>query len=133
MPPWKSYANSPGATADDLYYFLQNCFQPNPKGNNFRNQFFDPALTEDSARVLLMNNRIFVPQDDGGKPPNPIRLMFVDVQNAQVWQDPKKKKIDPVNDLFYLLVMPPTPQKYDPEMQAWESAWYHAIVDGYGM
>jgi hypothetical protein len=41
------------------------------------------------------------------------------VENAQVWQDPKKKKIDPVNDLFYLLV-PPTPRKYDQDMQAWE-------------
>jgi hypothetical protein len=64
--------------------------------------------------------------------------MLVDVQSTQTWQ--AHPPIDPNNNYFYLLVLPPVPTRYDPvaqpgyeEMQAWESAWYHAIVDGYGM
>ena len=49
--------------------------------------------------------------------------------------------INPADD-FYVLVLPPVPNNKptaDPtkkdyrEDQAWEGAWHHATVDGYGM
>ena len=50
------------------------------------------------------------------------------------------------NDAYYILVLPPMPRGYSPnppppnppsqdhtDDQAWHSAWYHSVVDGYGM
>ena len=58
----------------------------------------------------------------------------------RTWQDPNQNHINPSNDYFYLLILPPVPNNANyagqpgyKDMQAWESAWYHAIVDGYGM
>jgi len=93
-------------------------------------------MSEDEVRAVLVTYGIVIPrQTDQG---DPLRIMLVDVQNAQTWQEPPP--INPVTDYFYLLVMPPVPSNPNypgqpgyQDMQAWESAWYHAIVDGYGM
>jgi hypothetical protein len=126
MPPWKAYASSPGATADHLKYFCDQLFGPNQKA--FRDQFFTLG-DEKQLRQLLGDNQVIIPPTDANG--NPVRIMVVDVEYARCFNYPPK--IDPVNDLFYLLVMPPVPTKYDKEMQAWDSAWYHAIADGFGM
>jgi hypothetical protein len=99
----------------------------------FRNGFFH-LNSEDQLRNLLADNKIIIPKTDDGTPQGrPIRIIVVDVQYARMKWYPDNVLIDPVNELFYLLVMPPVPQTYDPVMQGWESAWYHAIVDGFGM
>jgi hypothetical protein len=127
MPPWKSYLNPVGQTVDNLHWFLDQLFGASQQA--FRDQFFHLS-DEDQLRNLLATNRIFIPATDP-QSGNPIRIMLVDVENARCHH--YGAHINPATDLFYLLVMPPVPRHYDPTMQNWESAWYHAIVDGFGM
>jgi len=136
MPgPWKPYnQNHVGRTTQALYGFLTDLFD-GTKGPALRKQLLG-AMSEDEVRAVLVTYGIVIPrQTDQG---DPLRIMLVDVQNAQTWQEPPP--INPVTDYFYLLVMPPVPSNPNypgqpgyQDMQAWESAWYHAIVDGYGM
>jgi hypothetical protein len=64
-----------------------------------------------------------------------VRIMLIDVENAR-WKsfDPQ---IDPKKDKFYVYILPPIPRRSTvaeyKTMQAWEGAWYHAMVDSYGM
>ncbi|MGA7490609.1 MAG: hypothetical protein WBW74_27115, partial [Xanthobacteraceae bacterium] len=66
------------------------------------------------------------------------RIMLVDIENART---KTYGPIDAVNENFYLLTLPPVPRRPTSQsskedyksMQAWEGAWHHAIVDGYGM
>jgi hypothetical protein len=129
MPPWKPYLYPVGSTVDNLYGFLQSLFDP-ANQQAFRDSFFN-LKTEAELRDLLLTNKIYIPVDDSTPQKNPIRIMVVDVEYARCIS--YDKKIDPKTDFFYLLVMPPVPHKYDTKMQTWESAWYHAIVDGFGM
>jgi hypothetical protein len=134
--PWKPYnANLVGVTTQALYTFVQELFSP--RGPALRTQLLN-APDENQLRLMLGNWGIFIPTNIGGAGSPPLRIMLVDVQSTQTWQ--AHPPIDPNNNYFYLLVLPPVPTRYDPvaqpgyeEMQAWESAWYHAIVDGYGM
>jgi hypothetical protein len=128
MPPWKPYYNPVGSTVDNLEEFCKSLFDTGTQ-EAFREQFFT-LTTEKDLREVLADNKIVIPPTDvitGA----PIRIMVVDVENARCVS--YGAKIDPKNELFYLLVMPPVPRKYDRDMQAWESAWYHAIADGFGM
>ena len=139
MPPWKQYPGTTGAEVDHLKYFVDRLFGiPGNDPMAFRKQFFDiPDSSPDGLhgenvlRQMLADNQIIIPPDDGAKPPNPIHIVLVDVQTAHL--KCYYKKFNAANDLFYLLVMPPIPTQYNADMQAWESAWYHAIVDGFGM
>ena len=124
MPPWKPKYDV-GAVVDNLKYFVDQLFDPQNQ-SAFRNQFFQHKH-ESVVRQLLADNKVIIPPDDGNG--NPVRIVIVDIQNARMW----KADDFNANQLFYLLVMPPVPTYYDTEMQAWESAWYHAIVDGFGM
>jgi hypothetical protein len=71
--------------------------------------------------------------------PDDVRIMLVDIEAAAKKEYPPA--IVPGTDKFYVLILPPVPrrEKGNPgddaykEMQAWNSAWYHAINDGYGM
>jgi hypothetical protein len=154
MPiPWKpdynAYGGSIGATVDTLKEFIGKLFDPG-KYPGFRDQFFDdpsqpgyPAgstLNEPIIRRMLKQQGINIPETHtvGGQK-HDIRIVIVDVQNARLASyetDPKlfgRKEIDK-NDWFYLLVMPPVPSiPAEVDLQTYESAWYHAIVDGYGM
>jgi hypothetical protein len=126
MPPWKSYYNPIGLTVENLHEFCEKLFGNNQRA--FRDSFFN-LNNEDQLRNLLNTNKIFIPLvDDQGAP---LRIMLVDVENARTKVYPPP--IDPDTMPFYLLVMPPVPRTYDPQMQNWESSWYHAIVDGFGM
>jgi hypothetical protein len=128
MPPWKPVNLYPvGSTVDNLHWFLDHLFDAGQQA--FRDQFFMLG-NEAQLRDLLATNKIFIPATDP-QTGNPIRLMIVDVEYARCHH--YDAPIVPARDLFYLLVMPPVPRYYDPVMQNWESAWYHAIVDGYGM
>jgi hypothetical protein len=139
MPgPWKSYdLGQVGTTSQYLYNFVQLLFGP---GNAAVRSTLLGALNEAQLRTLLQSYGISIPSNIGGTGSPPLRIMLVDIESAQTWQDPTQPKINPTTDFFYVLVMPPVPTRFDPavqpgyeEMQAWESAWYHAVVDGYGM
>jgi hypothetical protein len=134
--PWKPPYN-PGVETKHLFDFLQQLFGAGQVA--FRASLF-AAPNEAQLRTMLGDWGIFIPTHTGGPGTPAVRIMLVDVQNANTWQDPSLPKINPATDDFYVLVMPPVPTRYPAaaqpgyeEMQAWESAWYHAIVDGYGM
>jgi hypothetical protein len=140
MPgPWKPYkAAQVGVTTQHLYEFLQQLFGPDNAA--FRANLL-AAPDESQLRIMLGDWGIVIPTNIEGPDSPPLRIMLVDIQSTQTWQDPTQQvKINPATDYFYVLVMPPVPTRYDPAvqpgyevMQAWESAWYHAMVDGYGM
>jgi hypothetical protein len=139
MPgPWKPYnLGQVGVTTQTLYNFVQQLFGPG--GNVIRNTLL-AAANETQLRTLLAGYGISLPANIGGpgSPPPPLRIMLVDIQSARCWQDPSLGPINPATDYFYVLVMPPVPTRYSgqpgyEEMQALESAFYHAEVDGYGM
>lgn len=139
MPgPWKPYNTAQvGVTTQHLYEFLQELFGPD--NATFRTNLL-AAHDEGQLRIMLADWGIFIPAHIGAEGSPPLRIMLVDIQSTQIWQDPTQAPINPATDYFYVLVMPPVPTRYDPaaqpgyeEMQAWESAWYHAMVDGYGM
>jgi hypothetical protein len=139
MPgPWKPYNIAQvGVTTEHLYEFLQQLFG---SGNAAFRANLLAAPDERQLRIMLGDWGIFIPTDIGGTGSPPLRIMLVDIQSTRTWQDPNQAPINPATDYFYVLVMPPVPTRYDPavqpgyeEMQAWESAWYHAMVDGYGM
>lgn len=136
MPgPWKPYnANLIGVTTQHLYGFLQELF--GNQGQALRDQLMH-ANDENQLRIMLGNWGILIPANVNGLP---LRIMMVDIQNARTWQDRNQNPIKPNTDYFYLLTLPPVPSNPNyagqpgyKDMQAWESAWYHAIVDGYGM
>jgi hypothetical protein len=156
MPtPWKpdytSYS-SVGAVVDDLKAFIDLLFGTDQ--HNFRNKFFDDpndeansTLNEPIIRRMLRSHRIDIPETHtdplDGQTHN-IRIVIVDIENARM-ASYKQKKVLPVpqdfgreeihpTDWFYLLVMPPVPRNSErKDVQTYESAWHHAIVDSYGM
>jgi hypothetical protein len=105
------------------YVFLEKLFGTQQKA--FRDRFFRCA-TEAKLRSALSREKIKVPSD--------VRIMLVDVEFARM---KTFGSVNPRRDKFYILVMPPVPRRERTEdykeMQAWQGAWYHAIVDGYGM
>jgi hypothetical protein len=137
MPgPWKPpYYSNAGNTTQYLYAFVQELFGAG--GAALRNQLMN-AQDEDEVRAVLNSKGIVIPRLTGGASSPPVRIKIVDVQTAGVWE--AHPPINPNNDFFYVLVLPPVPSNSNyagqpgyTDMQAWESAWYHAIVDGYGM
>jgi hypothetical protein len=135
MPgPWKPPYNQ-GATTQTLYNFVQQLFSVG--GTGIRNTLL-AATNETQLRTMLAGYGISLPTHIGGPGSSSLRIMLVDIQSARCWQDPSQAPINPAADYFYVLVMPPVPTRYSgqpgyEEMQALESAFYHAAVDGYGM
>jgi hypothetical protein len=126
MPPKKDYDETKvGATLQGIYALSEILFDPKSQ-KTFRDQFFDLAATEDTARELLGPYGIVVAPG--------VKIMVVDIENARTRTF---GTIDAVKDDFYVFVMPPVPRRSTTkdykDSQAWEGAWYHSIVDGYGM
>jgi hypothetical protein len=141
MPgPWKPYdEDTVGALTQALYRFLE--YHLFVQGNPVRGNLMQ-AYDENQLRVMLGNYGIFIPPriDPNDANSAPVRIMLVDIQTATIWQDHTQPAINYQTDTFYVLVMPPIPsnshyagQPGYQDMQAWQSAWYHAIVDGFGM
>jgi len=125
MPPTKPYNEyKVGEVVQHNYKFFGDCFDPS--NGPFRDWFFAGSTTEDDVRAKLKAYQLDIPVG--------IKLVVVDLQNARIrnWSltDPKAQE-------FYEFIMPPVPQRSDNEdyveSQQWEEAWFHAIVDGYGM
>ena len=71
--------------------------------------------------------------------PPGVRIVLVDLETARLHYNGPTLDTTPVTgDTFYQLVMPPVPRRHPGNAeykhdQQWEDAWYHAIVDSYGM
>lgn len=121
--PTKPYdEHQVGKQLQTNYAFLEKLFGPKQKA--FRDRFFR-CKSEAALRRALRREGVRVAAG--------VKTMIVDVENARV----KSFGINPRRDNFYILVMAPVPRRKKSEdyrdSQAWEGAWYHAIVDGYGM
>jgi len=129
MPPAKYWdATKVGVQVQKTYDLLTTLFD-DVKHKETRDKLFAFA-TEQELREELV--RLGIPLLDN------VRLMLVDIENART---KTFGPIDAANEQFYVLTLPPVPRRptADPgkqdykRMQAWEGAWHHAIVDGYGM
>ena len=122
--PTKPYdEHKVGKQLQTNYAFLERLFGPRQKA--FRDRFFN-CKNETALRRAL--GRAGVKVTPG------VRIMILDVEYART---KSFGVINPRRDNFYILVMPPVPRRKKSEdykdSQAWEGAWYHAIVDSYGM
>jgi hypothetical protein len=125
MPPTKPYSEyKVGEVAQANYKFFEDCFDPGNKP--FRDWFFDGATTEPQVRARLKAYGLDIPEG--------IKLVVVDLQYARMKNWSLKK---PEEEPFYEFILPPVPTRSTNadyvESQQWEEAWFHAIVDGYGM
>lgn len=127
--PTKSYDEyQVGAATQRNYAFLEELWSA--RGPALRDQLFSQG-SEASLRALLGAWNIPIPDD--------VRIMLVDIEGAKT--KVHSPAIIPSSDKFYVLILPPVPRREEnkpgndvyKEMQAWNSAWYHAINDGYGM
>ena len=129
MPPTKYWdPTKVGEQVQANVVFLTKLFD-NVNQQALRDQLF--AYDEAALRTALnTTHHIPVPAD--------VKIMLVDIEYART---KSFGVINPAADKFYVLMLPPVPSREtsDPtkadykRMQAWEGAWHHAIVDGYGM
>jgi hypothetical protein len=129
MPPAKYWDPlKVGEQVQANYAILTKLFD-NGQGKQLRDQLFAYA-TEPELRQALKDMGVPLLEN--------VRLMLVDIENART---KTFGAIDAANENFYVLTLPPVPRRptADPgkqdhkRSQAWEGAWHHAIVDGYGM
>jgi hypothetical protein len=124
MPPTKPYsADKVGEAAQHNYKFFEDCFDP---GNGpFRDWFFAASTGEEDVRAKLKDYKLVVPGS--------VKLVVVDLENARM----RNWSLNPKTQDFYEFIMPPVPRRSEDddyvEGQLWEEAWFHAMVDGYGM
>jgi hypothetical protein len=107
------------------YVFLEKLFDGRD-GRELRRELWE--LDEGALRERINAElKLKIPRD--------VRIMLVDIENARA--KPEPGDINPRTESFYVVVLPPVPRRERghtyKEMAAWEGAWHHAIVDGYGM
>jgi hypothetical protein len=125
MPPVKYFDQMlVGKQVQANYAVLQKLFDDNLQ-QGFRDTLF-AYPTEAALRAALIAEGIPVT--------GTLRIMLVDIEYART------KTYGPINaatEDFYLLVLPPVPRRQTSpgykDMQTWEGAWHHAIVDSYGI
>lgn len=95
------------------------------------------GATDTDLRNAIKHYKVNIPPTSTRN--NPLRIIVFDVERGDLYwagNDPRQGIQD-----YYVFVMPADPKgrphghnqpEYRDE-QAWESAWYHAVVDGYGM
>src|SRR5262249_46661937 len=124
--PYKPYDPlKVGDAVEGNYWFLDKFFGPG--GGAFRKSIL--AMNENQLRDELAKYGLEIPKG--------VRLVVVDLETAVV-RPADGNPINPAQDTFYQLVMPPTPRRHPNNAQykhdqQWEDAWYHAMVDSYGM
>lgn len=114
------------------YNFLEKLFKAGT-GAAIRNKIWKacagPGGSEAKLRKLLKNTYHLQWIPAGA------HIMIVDIENARVWPSPLPAGWKQKN--WYTLVLPPLPRRSGSteykEERAWESAWYHAMADSYGM
>jgi hypothetical protein len=131
MPPWKPCNSADvGQYVQDNYAFMEQLFDP-ANGPAFRQSFWN--YHSEAALRTAINNYLHLGI------PNSVRVGFFDVERpACKFFDPP---INGAADNYYVMVLPSMPRREAGtagndqyvEDQAWEDAWYHAIVDGYSM
>jgi len=140
MPPHKPWKpEEVGAHTQSYYAFAEMLWT---SGSTVRNDLKTASsVNEDTLRSKLGAFGIVIPPMTLEPHPQPLRIYVFDVENADLYN--ASPPINPTTDSFYVFVMPPNPRgrplsPHAPpdeyrDMQAWESAWYHAAVDGYGL
>ena len=134
MPgPWKPWNDADvGEYAQLNHEFLKYMYQEGP-GNppgGYRDRYLN-FTSDELRRALAQDLKILIPAN--------VKAYVFDCESLR-WNDPDG--IDWHNDTWYMMVLPPTPRGHYPpnppsgdytECQAWEGAWYHAMVDSLGM
>ena len=117
------YGDELGTLTQYNFRFLEQLWKD---GSELRKELFN-YTDEDRLRQWLKTKHNIMVADD-------VRIVILDLENARI----KKFVENPQNEKFYALVLPPRPQGYPGNkqyrnMQAWNTAHYHAINDSYGM
>src|SRR5262245_25898332 len=121
--PYKPYnSRKVGQQIQNNYEFLKYLFDDDNK--DYRDELF--GMNDDDLRTELAGYGLVIPKE--------VRIVLIDLEFARM----QPTDIKPDKDTFYQLVLPPVPRRHpdSPEYkhdQQWEDAWYHAIVDSYGM
>ncbi|MGB8433408.1 MAG: hypothetical protein WCE38_04010 [Burkholderiales bacterium] len=123
QPTKKDYTGNEGAVSQEYYAFLMNKLWK-PNGRQLRDQLI--AASQGQLKEIFTANNI--PFD-----PN-VKILVVDLETART--NGFEANPSPLN--FYTFVLPPEPRRNSDEphykaMQAWATAYYHAINDSYGM
>jgi hypothetical protein len=128
MPPWKPWSpNHVGQYVQHNYAFMDQLFDP-ANGAAFRQAFWNYP-NEDALRNAI-NSHLHL------NIPNTVRVGFFDVERPAFHSFPPP--INAATDNYYVMILPSMPRRKPGdntyiEDQAWEDAWYHAVVDGFGM
>jgi hypothetical protein len=132
IPPgpwsWQWDETSVGESAQNIYNFLDKLWgnKPQPSGKTLRDELRAIMSEPDLKYFVKGNIGINIPED--------VRLILVDIEDAKTT---RYRDTDPSLHPFYVLVIPPTPRRYDSkeykEGQALSVAWFHATTDGWGM
>jgi hypothetical protein len=129
MPPWKPwYDANLGDYVQSNYNVATHLFDP-LTGTAFRQSFW--ACANENALRDKINGLLNLGI------PNHVRVGFFDVEAADQGCKFFAPPIDTAGDDFYIMILPSVPRRSNaPEYindQAMEDAWFHAVVDGYGM
>lgn len=124
VPAKPDYSDKVGAYAQNNFEFLTKQLW-SKGGARLRDRFI--AADQRGLKALL--RRFKIPFD-----PN-MTIAVVDLETARTNGFDAQP---PLRGRFYTLVLPPLPRRnpkepHYQEMQAWTSAYYHAINDSYGM
>ena len=129
MPPKKYHdPNTVGDQVQNNFTILSKLFDDVGQ-KAFRDKLFSYATVAELGEALQAEGVLVLPD---------VRLMLVDIENART---KTYGPIDAANEDFYILTLAPVSRRPTSEqsradykrMQAWEGAWHHAIVDGYGI
>jgi hypothetical protein len=126
--PYKPYdPTKVGDQVQNNYEFMKEIFGPGQA--QYRQQLL--AMSDNDLRTELAEYGLVIPQG--------VRIVLVDLETAKMHHNGGPIDLTPgTGDTFYQLVMPPVPRRHPNSSeyrhdQQWEDAWYHAIVDSYGM
>jgi hypothetical protein len=124
--PW-SYADV-GAYTQHNYAFVDTLFQDGPGEPN-------PGIRRSYRHYTGNQLRLQIQSDLGLTIPSDVKVGVFDIELAH-FHNPEA--INFSADAYYIMVLPPFPRQNPGNNvyirdQAWQDAWYHAVVDGYGM
>jgi hypothetical protein len=129
MPTYQYWnENNVGTYVQDNYKFMDKLFSPK-HGPGLRDSLVN-APDEDTLRDTMNAELPHL------KIPKKVRVGVADLETAKY----KDWGINTKSDIYYIMVLPPNPQRPSQSTdqnyiddQEWTNAWYHAMVDGYGM
>jgi hypothetical protein len=128
MPTYQYWnENNVGTYVQENYAFMDRLFSRH--GDTLRDSLVNaPDENTLRARMNAAVPHLAIPSN--------VRVGVLDLQSAKY----KDWTIDTKAETYYIMVLPPNPQRTPQSSQTtyiddqeWTNAWYHAVVDGYGM